>query len=172
MKKFLFAAFALFLTLAASAQPYVIRQSDKDRAASLVSRMTLDEKINMVSGKVDGFWTAPVERLGIPAVRMADGPQGVRNKTKSTYYPCGILLASTFSRDAALGVGNGIGCDATARGVRIMLCPGVNLYRTALCGRNFEYYGEDPYLTSEIALNYINRSMPVTRSLPISTSGP
>ncbi len=156
MKKFLFSAFALCLTLASSAQPYVIRQSDKDRAASLVSRMTLDEKINMISGKVDGFWTAPVERLGIPAVRMADGPQGVRNKTKSTYYPCGILLASTFSRDAALGVGNGIGCDATARGVRIMLCPGVNLYRTALCGRNFEYYGEDPYLTSEIALNYIN----------------
>lgn len=156
MKKFFFAAMALCLSLSAAAQPYVIRQSDKDRAASLVSRMTVDEKINMISGKVDGFWTAPVERLGIPAVRMADGPQGVRNKTKSTYYPCGILLASTFSRDAALGVGNGIGCDATARGVRIMLCPGVNIYRTALCGRNFEYYGEDPYLASEIALNYIN----------------
>ena len=156
MQRIIVSAFALCLSLVASAQPYLVRQSDRDRAASLVSRMTVDEKIDLISGKVDGFWTAPVERLGIPAVRMADGPQGVRNKTRSTYYPCGILLASTFSRDAALGVGNGIGCDATARGVRIMLCPGVNLYRTALCGRNFEYYGEDPYLTSEIALNYIN----------------
>jgi len=157
MKRLFFVAIALFLSSAAvSAQPYVIKDSDMQRAQKLVSQMTLDEKIALISGKVDGFHTASVERLGIPVVRMADGPQGVRNKTNSTYYPCGILLASSFSRDAAMGVGNGIGCDATARGVRIMLCPGVNIYRTALCGRNFEYYGEDPYLSSEIALNYIN----------------
>ncbi len=156
MKKIFFAAFALCVSALLSAQPYVIKDSDTQRAKKLVSQMTVDEKIALISGKDDGFHTAPVERLGIPVVRMADGPQGVRNKTNSTYYPCGILLASTFSRDAALGVGNGIGCDATARGVRIMLCPGVNIYRTALCGRNFEYYGEDPFLSSEIALNYIN----------------
>ena len=154
-KTLIISAVALFFGTLAFAQPYIITQADKDRAAELVGKMTLDEKIDLISGKIDGFHTAAIERLGIPSVRMADGPQGVRNKTNSTYYPCGIGLAASFSRDAAKGVGDGIGFDATARGVRIMLCPGVNIYRSPLCGRNFEYYGEDPFLASEIALNYI-----------------
>ena len=155
MRKLVLTAASLLLAIFAFAQPYIITQSDKDRAAEIVSRMTLDEKIALISGKDDGFHTCAIPRLGIPSVRMADGPQGVRNKTNSTYYPCGIGLAASFNRDVARGVGDGIGFDATARGVRIMLCPGVNIYRSPLCGRNFEYYGEDPYLTSEIALNYI-----------------
>ncbi|MCR5018728.1 MAG: glycoside hydrolase family 3 C-terminal domain-containing protein [Bacteroidales bacterium] len=155
MKKLVLTAASLLLTVFAFAQPYIITQTDKDRAAEIVSRMTLDEKIALISGKDDGFHTYAIPRIGIPSVRMADGPQGVRNKTNSTYYPCGIGLAASFNRDVARGVGDGIGFDATARGVRIMLCPGVNIYRSPLCGRNFEYYGEDPYLTSEIALNYI-----------------
>lgn len=155
MKKLALIAAAILLTNNAFAQPYIITQSDKDRAAEIVSKMTLDEKIALISGKDDGFHTAAIPRLGIPSVRMADGPQGVRNNTYSTYYPCGIGLAASFNREVAHGVGDGIGFDATARGVRIMLCPGVNIYRSPLCGRNFEYYGEDPYLTSEIALNYI-----------------
>ena len=144
------ATLALAFSSIAGAQPYIITQQDKDRAAELVSRMTLDEKIDFISGKDDGFHTYAIPRLGIPSVRMADGPQGVRNKTNSTYYPCGIGLAASFNREAARGVGDGIGFDATARGVRIMLCPGVNIYRSPLCGRNFEYYGEDPFLASEI----------------------
>ena len=155
MRKLVLTAASLLLAILAFAQPYIITQSDKDRAAEIVSRMTLDEKIALISGKDDGFHTYAIPRFGIPSVRMADGPQGVRNKTNSTYYPCGIGLAASFNRDVARGVGDGIGFDATARGVRIMLCPGVNIYRSPLCGRNFEYYGEDPYLTSEIALNYI-----------------
>ena len=155
MKKLVLTVASFLLATLAFAQPYIITQSDKDRAAEIVSRMTLDEKIALISGKDDGFHTCAIPRLGIPSVRMADGPQGVRNKTNSTYYPCGIGLAASFNRDVARGVGDGIGFDATARGVRIMLCPGVNIYRSPLCGRNFEYYGEDPYLTSEIALNYI-----------------
>ncbi len=155
MKKIILTAASLLSATLAFTQPYVITQRDKDRAAEIVSRMTLDEKIALISGKDDGFHTCAIPRLGIPSVRMADGPQGVRNKTNSTYYPCGIGLAASFDREAAKGVGDGIGFDATARGVRIMLCPGVNIYRSPLCGRNFEYYGEDPYLTSEIALNYI-----------------
>ncbi len=143
------------LTLSASAAVPVITKADKERAAALVEKMTLEEKCLLITGQVDGFHTAAIERLGIPSVRMADGPQGVRNKTKSTYYPCGISLAATFNREAAKGVGTGIGYDARARGVGIMLCPGVNIYRTALCGRNFEYYGEDPYLASETAVQYI-----------------
>lgn len=145
-------AFTTWVSL--SAQP-VISKSDKDRAASLVKQMTLQEKVDLLSGYKDGFHTFPVERLGIPSVRMADGPQGVRNNTQSTYYPCGISLAASFSREVAKGVGTGIGYDARARGVGIMLCPGVNIYRSALCGRNFEYYGEDPYLASETAVQYI-----------------
>ncbi len=155
MRKIILIAAAILLTNIAFAQPYIITQSDKDRAAEIVSKMTLDEKIAFISGKDDGFHTQSIPRLGIPSVRMADGPQGVRNNTYSTYYPCGIGLAASFNRDVAKGVGDGIGLDATARGVRIMLCPGVNIYRSPLCGRNFEYYGEDPFLTSEIALNYI-----------------
>ena len=155
MKKILLTAASLLFATLAFAQPYIITQSDKDRAAEIVSKMTLDEKIALISGKDDGFHTCAIPRLGIPSVRMADGPQGVRNKTNSTYYPCGIGLAASFNREVAKGVGDGIGFDATARGVRIMLCPGVNIYRSPLCGRNFEYYGEDPFLTSEIAVNYI-----------------
>lgn len=135
----------------------------KQRAAELVSQMTLEEKCTLIHGVritggeeyEDGFHIQPIPRLGIPAIRMADGPQGVRNKTRSTYYPCGLSLAASWNRDVASKVGEGIGLDARARGVAIMLCPGVNIYRTALCGRNFEYYGEDPYLASETALHYI-----------------
>lgn len=141
--------------------PSWISQADKERAAALVSQMTLEEKCRLIHGVngegeyEDGFHIMPIPRLGIPAIRMADGPQGVRNKTRSTYYPCGLSLAASWNRDVAGKVGQGIGLDARARGVAIMLCPGVNIYRTALCGRNFEYYGEDPYLASETALHYI-----------------
>lgn len=142
-------------SISALAQP-AVGEKDRQRAADLVSKMTLEEKCALVSGIDDGFHTFPVERLGIPSVRMADGPQGVRNDTRSTYYPCGMAVASSWNRDVAFGVGSGIGWDARARGVGIMLCPGVNIYRSALCGRNFEYYGEDPYLASETAVQCIN----------------
>ncbi|MBQ7622920.1 MAG: glycoside hydrolase family 3 C-terminal domain-containing protein [Bacteroidales bacterium] len=155
IRKYLVALSALLCGALCLAQT-TISVSDRERAAELVSKMTLEEKCLLIAGQVDGFHTAAIERLGIPSVRMADGPQGVRNKTRSTYYPCGISLAASFNRSIAAGVGRGIGRDAGARGVRIMLCPGVNIYRSALCGRNFEYYGEDPYLASETAVEYIN----------------
>ena len=139
----------------------MITPEAKERAAQIVSQMTLEEKCTLIHGVrgdgdyEDGFHIMPIPRLGIPAIRMADGPQGVRNKTRSTYYPCGISLAASWNREVAEKVGEGIGLDARARGVGIMLCPGVNIYRSALCGRNFEYYGEDPYLASETAVQYI-----------------
>jgi len=139
----------------------VITPEAKERAAQIVSQMTLEEKCTLIHGTKgdgeyeDGFHIMPIPRLGIPAIRMADGPQGVRNKTNSTYYPCGISLAASWNREVAEKVGEGIGLDARARGVAIMLCPGVNIYRSALCGRNFEYYGEDPFLASETAVQYI-----------------
>ena len=132
-----------------------ISQAAKDRAAERVSKMTLEEKVCMLSGYDDGFHTFPVERLGIPAIRMADGPQGVRNKTISTLYPCGVAAAASFNREAVYNMGKGIGQDARARGVGIMLGPGVNIYRSSHNGRNFEYFGEDPFLASEAAVSYI-----------------
>ena len=136
-----------------------ITNSDRERAAQIVSRMTLDEKIELISGKTDGFRTYAIPRLGIPSLRMADGPQGVRNidghNIHSTFYPCGISAAATWNREAVREMGAGIGDAARAHGVQIMLGPGVNIYRSALCGRNFEYYGEDPYLAGETAASYI-----------------
>ncbi|MBO6170194.1 MAG: glycoside hydrolase family 3 C-terminal domain-containing protein [Bacteroidales bacterium] len=154
MKRTLLLTVLLLSAFAAQAQIQITRE-DRERAEALVEQMTLQEKCALITGQDDGFHTAAIERLGIPAVRMADGPQGVRNKTHSTYYPCGISLAASFNRSVAHGVGTGIGWDASARGVRVMLCPGVNIYRSPLCGRNFEYYGEDPYLASETAVQYI-----------------
>lgn len=136
-----------------------VRPSDKERAAGLVSQMTLDEKINLISGTGDGFDTYAIPRLGIPSVRMADGPQGANNvsikNVRSTFYPCGIAAAATWNRAAVYEMGAGIGCAARRQGVQIMLAPGANIYRSALCGRNFEYYGEDPYLAGETAVKYI-----------------
>ena len=132
----------------------VITPEAKERAASLVSQMTLDEKLEYIGG-YDGFYIRAVPRLGIPAIRMADGPQCVRNDTHSTLYPCGIALASTWDRNLARAYGRSLGRDCRARGVHIVLGPGVNIYRSPLCGRNFEYYGEDPYLASETAAEYI-----------------
>lgn len=124
------------------------------RAKSLVEKMTLEEKIDYISG-VRSFYIRAIPRLGIPEIRMADGPQGIRNNTKSTLYPSGILSASTWNRELVRQLGNGLGRDAKARGVSILLGPGVNIYRSPLCGRNFEYFGEDPYLSSETAKQYI-----------------
>ena len=154
---FVFAALAA-VSVSLYAGP-VIKQEHKDRAADLVSKMTLEEKIGFVAGKDDGFKTLAIPRLGIPSIRMADGPQGVRNvdgkNIPSTFYPCGVSAAATWNRSAVYQMGEGIGKAAKAHGVQIMLGPGVNIYRSALCGRNFEYYGEDPYLASETALAYI-----------------
>ena len=147
------AALVMMSSALASAQVKITPEDEKI-AEDLVSRMTLDEKIGMIAGE-RSFYLRGVERLGIPAIRIADGPQGVRNNTKSTLYPCGILTAATWNRALAYDMGEGLGRDAKARGVQIMLGPGVNIYRAPMCGRNYEYMGEDPYLASETAKQYI-----------------
>lgn len=131
-----------------------IRESDRQRAADLTARMTLSEKIAYIAG-LRSFYIRGIERLGIPEIRLADGPQGVRNNTRSTLYPCGMMTAATWNRDLALELGASLARDCRARGVEILLGPGVNICRSPLCGRNFEYFGEDPYLTSETAVGYI-----------------
>ncbi len=134
-----------------------ITEEDKARAKDLVGRMTLEEKISLLGGVDKGFTSRAIPRLGIPSVNFADGPQGVGRTDKgSTLFPCGMSVAASWNREIAYGVGRGIGLDAKAYNVGLMLCPGVNIYRFALCGRNFEYYGEDPFLSGETAAEYIS----------------
>ena len=152
-KKVALSGLLLCCAITAKAQVCITPQVEQ-RARELVSQMTLEEKIDYISGP-KSFYIRAVPRLGIPEIRMADGPQGIRNNTQSTLYPCGILSASTWNRKLARELGHGLARDAKARGVSILLGPGVNIYRSPLCGRNYEYFGEDPYLTGETAKEYI-----------------
>ena len=138
-----------------SDNPYAVTQEHRERAAALVAQMTLEEKCDYIGGSKDGFYIRPVERLGIPLIRMADGPQGVRNNTKSTLFACGVAAAASWNEAVVYEMGVALGQDSRARGVHILLGPGVNIYRSPLCGRNFEYMGEDPILAGNTAAQYI-----------------
>lgn len=140
----------------------------EERVNDLLLRMTLEEKVSLVHAD-SKFSTASVPRLGIPRRWMSDGPFGVREDIShdtwnpaghtndfTTAMPAGICLASTWDPDLAYTEGETIGQEARARGKDIMLGPAVNIYRTPLCGRNFEYFGEDPFLASQIAVGYIH----------------
>ena len=152
MKKLLLLIVALIGATAVFAQP--VTEEAKKRAAELVAKMTLEEKLEYIGG-YKSFYIRAIPRLGIPQIRMADGPQGVRNNTKSTMYASGIAAAATWNRQAVYNMGVGLGQDSRARGVHILLGPGVNIYRSPLCGRNFEYFGEDPYLSAQTTVQYI-----------------
>jgi len=116
--------------------------------------MTLEEKVDMIGG-VDDFFVRGIPRLGLPRLKMADGPIGVRNYGPATAMAGGIALAATWNPLLAQRVGAELGRDARAKGVHFLLGPGVNIYRAPMNGRNFEYLGEDPFLASRIAVEYI-----------------
>jgi beta-glucosidase len=118
----------------------------------LISQMTLDEKADMLSGT--GFDSKPLPRLGIPAMRMTDGPLGVRNE-KATAFPSGIALAAIWNPDLASEMGKAIAREAKGKKLNVVLGPCVNIHRVPMGGRNFESYGEDPYLTGHLAVSYI-----------------
>ena len=124
-------------------------QPVEKRVEDLLAKMTLDEKLSYIGGKND-FYIRAIERLGIPAIKMSDGPMGSRNDGPTTCYPAGIALAATWDREMAQKIGVGLGRDCRARGVNILLAPAVNIYRSPLCGRNFEYMGEDPFLAGQL----------------------
>jgi len=127
----------------------------EDRVESILKQMTLEEKIDYIGGFND-FYVRAVPRLKLPALKMSDGPLGVRNYGAATTLPAGINSAATFDVKLIERLGEVIGKDARARGVHFMLCPGMNIYRSPLNGRNFEYYGEDPFLSSRIAVAEIS----------------
>lgn len=139
----------------------------RKKAEDLLQKLTLDEKIGMIHG-AQLFQTKGVERLGIPALKLSDGPMGVRHEFQPsswqtigysddyvTYLPCNSALASTWNRELAKETGRVLGEEARGRGKDVILGPGVNIKRSPLCGRNFEYFSEDPYLTKELAVPYI-----------------
>ena len=134
---------------AASSKPDVEKRVD-----SLLSQMTIDEKVEMIGG-INDFYTRPIPRLGIPSLKMSDGPMGVHDYGLTTAYPAGIALAASWDVSLAQRFGTAMGMDARARGVHFILGPGMNIYRAPMNGRNFEYFGEDPFLASRMAVGVI-----------------
>jgi len=137
-----------------ASKPPVQEKNVEARVEELLHKMTLEEKIDLLGGR-RGFYTLAIDRLGIPGLKMADGPMGVRNYGPSTAFPAGIGLAATWDATMAHRVGAAMGQDARARGVDILLAPAVNIYRVPVNGRNFEYYGEDPFLAGQTAASFI-----------------
>ena len=149
------AVIALTASAAIAQAPHTLTPAEEAHVESLIHSMTLEQKLDYIGGT--GFAVRAVPSLNIPALEMSDGPYGTRSNAgfPSTTYAAGIGLAASWDRELAARVGAGIGRDARARGVHFMLGPGVNIYRSPRNGRNFEYFGEDPYLTSQIAVGYI-----------------
>ncbi|WP_259415740.1 glycoside hydrolase family 3 C-terminal domain-containing protein [Bacillus toyonensis] len=132
----------------------------------IISEMTLEEKASLCSGL--DFWnTKGIERLGIPSIMVTDGPHGLRkqaegadhlgiyNSIPSTCFPSAVGLASTWNKDLIHEVGVALGEECQAEHVGVLLGPGANIKRSPLCGRNFEYFSEDPYLSSQMAINHV-----------------
>lgn len=126
----------------------------EQRAEQLLKQMTLHEKLIYIGG-IDWMYTRDFPRLGITRAKMTDGPQGVGTWGASTAYPCDLMLASSFNRDLAYAYGKALATDCKERGVDILLGPAVNIARAPMCGRNFEYMGEDPYLAAQTSTGYI-----------------
>lgn len=128
--------------------------ASEQRIDTILQKMTLEEKVDLLAG-VDSFYLRGVPRLGVPRMRMIDGPMGVRNDGPATAFPGGIALAATWNTELAERIGVEFGRDARAKGAHFLLAPGVNIYRAPVVGRNFEYLGEDPYLAGQMAVAYI-----------------
>jgi beta-glucosidase len=144
----------LLISLVAWAQaPAPVAPAIEARADAMLNQLSLEEKIDLIGG-VNDFYIREIKHIGLPALKMADGPFGVRNYGPSTTFG-GMALAATWDPALAERMGAVIGQDARARGVHFMLGPGVNISRSPLCGRNFEYYGEDPFLAARTAVAYI-----------------
>ena len=137
------------------------------RIEKLLREMTLEEKAGMCSGS--DFWHLKgVERLGIPSILVADGPHGLRKQNeeadhlginesiRAVCFPSAAALAGTFDRGLLQKIGETLGEECQAENVAVLLGPAINIKRSPLCGRNFEYMSEDPYLSAQLAAAYIN----------------
>lgn len=133
----------------------------------LLKELTLEEKAGLCSGK--NFWeTKGVERLGVPSVMMSDGPHGLRKQAvksdhlglnesvKAVCFPTGSAIAASFDRELMAALGDHLGEESRAENLHTLLGPAINIKRSPLCGRNFEYLSEDPYLAGEMSATYVN----------------
>lgn len=166
MTRTLFTTILILLTSSLFAQK-IIDEKIESKIDSIIKELTLDEKVAMCHAQ-SKFSSPGVPRLGIPELWMSDGPHGVRAEINwdnwgysgrtddsVTAFPALTCLASTFNPDLAYKYGFAIGEEARYRKKDVLLGPGVNIYRTPLCGRNFEYMGEDPLLASILAVEYV-----------------
>lgn len=154
--RFLSAAFFTVASLFSHAKtihPKDFPPALEKRIDQLISKLTLEEKVSMLGGHTV-MDTAAVPRLGIPALRMADGPVGIR-EGKATAFPSGIALAASFDTKLAGEMGGAIAEEASLKGKNMLLAPAVNLTRHPFGGRNFESYGEDPILAGKMAAGFI-----------------
>ena len=134
----------------------------------LLENLTLEEKAGLCSGQ-NHWWTKAVERLGLPAVMVSDGPHGLRKQdqsadhlgvnesVKAVCFPAGSALASGFDRELIGRLGAHLAEEARAEKLHTVLGPAINIKRSPLCGRNFEYLSEDPYLAGELSASYVNK---------------
>ena len=163
----------------------VITEANKTKARDLTAKLTLDEKIAIVHA-AGLFRNGCAERLGIPSLKMDDGPMGVRAELHNdnwaplyntrdyvTYLPSGSAVASTWNPDLARATGEVLGEEARGRGKDVILGPSINIKRSPLCGRNFEYMSEDPVLTARAWPTFRvcrNPTWPLARSITRSTA--
>ena len=126
------------------------------RVEDLVARLTVEEKVALMAG-ASAFRLEGVARLGVPGLGMTDGPTGVRSNTgqMATVFPVAVALAATFNPDLTREVAAAIAREAVALGEQVVLAPTINIVRTPLWGRNFETFSEDPHLTAELAIGYV-----------------
>jgi len=138
----------------------------KDEIAAIVAKMSLEEKCSLFSGK--NFWeTVDYDKYGIPSIFLADGPHGIRKQAKAadhlglnesikaTCFPTSATTANSFDTDLGQEIGEALGKEAVYQKVNVLLGPGLNIKRNPLCGRNFEYYSEDPILAGRMAASYV-----------------
>ena len=144
----------LVLVLMISCSPVATDDPLEDKINKLLAQMSLEEKVAQLSG--DGKSTPPNERLGIPGLHASDGPFGAHGRGPVTAFPSGVCLASAWNADLMQEVGRGIGNEANTKGINLLLGPCVNMARHPLGGRNFESYGEDPFLAGKLAAAYVN----------------
>ena len=133
---------------------YDLGASIENQIEGLINQMTLEEKAAMLGGDTTDFDSKPLARLGIPALRMTDGPNGVR-WGESTAFPVGVCMAATWDTSLVYELGQALARETKAQGRNVLLGPCVNIHRDAHAGRNFESYGEDPYLAARMAVSWV-----------------
>jgi beta-glucosidase len=140
---------------------------DKEKIKEIIGQLTLKEKAGLCSGA--SFWhTKAIERVGVPAMMVSDGPHGLRKQASksdmlginksivATCFPTGVGIAASFDRGVAKRLGEALGDEALDENLGVVLGPAINMKRSPLCGRNFEYMSEDPYLAGELSAEYVN----------------